>query len=174
MYLPGIDSSKSNIFISGGRMESANLYIDADRFVKKLKENNGYIYDEKTKAVTLDDTGIKEAEKYFKISNLYEINNTTLVHYINQSLKANYAMKKDFDYVVNEDKVVIVDPFTGRLMPGRSYSDGLHQAIEAKEGVTIQQETRTLATITFQNLFRMYKKLSGMTGTAKTHEIYQI
>ena len=165
-----IDEARTPLIISGGRMESANLYIDADRFVKKLKENNGYIYDEKTKAVTLDDTGIKEAEKYFKISNLYEINNTTLVHYINQSLKANYAMKKDFDYVVNEDKVVIVDPFTGRLMPGRSYSDGLHQAIEAKEGVTIQQETRTLATITFQNLFRMYKKLSGMTGTAKTEE----
>ncbi len=165
-----IDEARTPLIISGGRMDSANLYIDADKFVKKLKENKGYIYDEKTKAVTLDDEGIKEAEKYFKVTNLYEINNTTLVHYINQALKANYAMKKDFDYVVNEDKVIIVDPFTGRLMPGRSYSDGLHQAIEAKEGVTIQQETRTLATITFQNLFRMYKKLSGMTGTAKTEE----
>ena len=165
-----IDEARTPLIISGGRMESANLYIDADKFVKKLKENNGYIYDEKTKAVTLDEAGIKEAEKYFKVENLYDINHTTLVHYINQALKANYAMKKDFDYVVSEDKIVIVDQFTGRLMAGRSYSDGLHQAIEAKEGVTIQQETRTLATITFQNLFRMYKKLSGMTGTAKTEE----
>ena len=165
-----IDEARTPLIISGGRMESANLYIEADKFVKKLKENNGYIYDEKTKAVTLDESGIKEAEKYFKVENLYNINQTTLVHYINQALKANYAMKKDFDYVVNDDKIVIVDPFTGRLMAGRNYSDGLHQAIEAKEGVTIQQETRTLATITFQNLFRMYKKLSGMTGTAKTEE----
>ena len=165
-----IDEARTPLIISGGRMESANLYIDADKFAKKLKENEGYIYDEKTKAVTLDEIGIKEAEKYFKVENLYDINHTTLVHYINQALKANYAMKKDFDYVVNDDKIVIVDPFTGRLMAGRNYSDGLHQAIEAKEGVTIQQETRTLATITFQNLFRMYKKLSGMTGTAKTEE----
>ena len=165
-----IDEARTPLIISGGRMESANLYIDADKFAKKLKENDGYIYDEKTKAVTLDEAGIKEAEKYFKVENLYDINHTTLVHYINQALKANYAMKKDFDYVVNDDKIVIVDPFTGRLMAGRNYSDGLHQAIEAKEGVTIQQETRTLATITFQNLFRMYKKLSGMTGTAKTEE----
>ena len=165
-----IDEARTPLIISGGRMESANLYIDADKFAKKLKENDGYIYDEKTKAVTLDEKGIKEAENYFKVENLYDINHTTLVHYINQALKANYAMKKDFDYVVNDDKIVIVDPFTGRLMAGRNYSDGLHQAIEAKEGVTIQQETRTLATITFQNLFRMYKKLSGMTGTAKTEE----
>ncbi len=165
-----IDEARTPLIISGGKMESANLYIDADKFVKKLKENDGYIYDEKTKAVTLDETGIKQAESYFKVENLYDINHTTLVHYINQALKANYAMKKDFDYVVNEDKIVIVDPFTGRLMAGRNYSDGLHQAIEAKEGVTIEQETRTLATITFQNLFRMYKKLSGMTGTAKTEE----
>ena len=165
-----IDEARTPLIISGGRMESANLYIDADRFVKKLKENDGYIYDEKTKAVMLDEKGIKDAEKYFKIDNLYDISHTMLVHYINQALKANYAMKKDFDYVISDDKIVIVDPFTGRLMAGRNFSDGLHQAIEAKEGVTIQQETRTLATITFQNLFRMYKKLSGMTGTAKTEE----
>ena len=165
-----IDEARTPLIISGGKMESANLYIDADRFVKKLKENNGYIYDEKTKAVTLDDTGIKQAESYFKVENLYDINHTSLVHYINQALKANYAMKKDFDYVVNDGKIVIVDPFTGRLMAGRNYSDGLHQAIEAKEGVEIEQETRTLATITIQNLFRMYKKLAGMTGTAKTEE----
>ena len=165
-----IDEARTPLIISGGKMESANLYIEADRFVKRLKENNGYIYDEKTKAVTLDQKGIEEGEKFFKLNNLYDINNTNLVHYINQALRANYAMKKDFDYVVSDDKIVIVDPFTGRLMAGRSYSDGLHQAIEAKEGVSIQQETRTLATITFQNLFRMYNKLSGMTGTAKTEE----
>lgn len=165
-----IDEARTPLIISGGRMQSANLYIDADRFVKKLKENEGYLYDEKTKAVTLDDKGIAEGEKYFKVNNLYDVNNTNLVHYINQALRANYAMKKDFDYVVNDGKIVIVDPFTGRLMAGRNYSDGLHQAIEAKEGVEIQQETRTLATITFQNLFRMYNKLAGMTGTAKTEE----
>ena len=165
-----IDEARTPLIISGGRIESANLYIDADRFAKKLKENNGYIYDEKTKAVTLDEVGIKEAESYFKVSNLYDLNNTNLVHYINQALKANYAMNRDMDYVVSDDKIIIVDPFTGRLMAGRNYSDGLHQAIEAKEGVSIQQETKTLATITFQNLFRMYNKLSGMTGTAKTEE----
>jgi len=165
-----IDEARTPLIISGGQMQTANLYIDADRFVKKLKENDGYIYDEKTKSVTLDAKGIKEGENYFRISNLYDINNTNLIHYINQALRANYSMKKDFDYVVNEEKIVIVDPFTGRLMAGRNYSDGLHQAIEAKEGVEIQEETRTLATITFQNLFRMYNKLSGMTGTAKTEE----
>ena len=165
-----IDEARTPLIISGGHMESANLYIDADKFVMKLKENDGYIYDEKSKAVTLDDKGIKLGEEYFRVNNLYDVNNTTLVHHINQALKANYAMKNDFDYVVKEGKVIIVDQFTGRLMPGRSYSDGLHQAIEAKEGVEIEQETRTLATITFQNLFRMYKKISGMTGTAKTEE----
>ena len=165
-----IDEARTPLIISGGSMKSANLYIDADRFVKGLKENNGYIYDEQTKAVTLDSEGIKKAESIFKVDNLYDINNTTLVHYINQALRANYSMKKDFDYVVNEGKIVIVDPFTGRLMPGRNYSDGLHQAIEAKEGVEIGIETKTLATITFQNLFRMYKKIAGMTGTAKTEE----
>ena len=165
-----IDEARTPLIISGGYMESANLYIDADRFAKTLKENNGYIYDEKSKAVTLDDIGIKAGEKYFRVDNLYDINNTNLVHYINQALKANYAMKKDYDYVVQDGKIVIVDPFTGRLMAGRSYSEGLHQAIEAKEDVEIQKETKTLATITFQNLFRMYNKLAGMTGTAKTEE----
>ena len=165
-----IDEARTPLIISGGAMTSLNLYKDADRLAKKLKENDGYIYDEKTKAVTLDDKGVKEAEIQFGVSNLYDLANTSLVHYINQALKANYAMKNDFDYVVKEGKVIIVDQFTGRLMPGRSYSDGLHQAIEAKEGVEIEQETRTLATITFQNLFRMYKKISGMTGTAKTEE----
>ena len=165
-----IDEARTPLIISGGFMKSANLYIQTDKFVKSLKENEGYIYDEKTKAVSLDQTGISKAEKTFSVENLYDIKNTNLVHFINQALKANYAMKNDVDYVVNDGKIIIVDPFTGRLMQGRSYSDGLHQAIEAKEGVTINEETKTLATITFQNLFRMYKKLSGMTGTAKTEE----
>ncbi len=165
-----IDEARTPLIISGGHMQSANLYIQTDKFVKGLKENEGYIYDEQTKATILDQTGIEKAEKAFKVNNLYDIENTNLVHFINQALKANFSMKRDFDYVVEDDKIIIVDPFTGRLMQGRSYSDGLHQAIEAKEGVTINEETKTLATITFQNLFRMYKKLAGMTGTAKTEE----
>ncbi len=165
-----IDEARTPLIISGGFLESKNLYLDADRFVKRLKENDTYIYDEKTKKVNLTDAGVKEAENFFHVDNLYDVDNTTLVHFINQALHANYSMKKDFDYVVSDGKIVIVDQFTGRLMQGRAFSDGLHQAIEAKEGVEIQQETKTLATITFQNLFRMYKKLSGMTGTAKTEE----
>ena len=165
-----IDEARTPLIISGGFMKSANLYMQTDRFAKSLKENEGYIYDEKTKAVSLDQTGIAKAEKTFGVDNLYDINHTNLVHFINQALKANYAMKLDVDYVVQDGKIVIVDPFTGRLMQGRAYSEGLHQAIEAKEGVTINEETKTLATITFQNLFRMYKKLAGMTGTAKTEE----
>ena len=165
-----IDEARTPLIISGGTMKSANLYIQTDKFVKKLKENKGYIYDEKTKSVALDQEGIEKAEKSFGVDNLYDINHTTLVHFINQALKANYVMKRDVDYMVDDDKIVIVDSFTGRAMKGRSFSDGLHQAIEAKEGVTINEETKTLATITFQNLFRMYKKLSGMTGTAKTEE----
>ena len=165
-----IDEARTPLIISGGAMQSANLYIQADKFARTLKENSGYIYDEKTKTATLDDDGVHKAEGTFGLPNLYDIENTNLVHYINQALKANFTMKKDFDYVVNEGKIVIVDPFTGRLMQGRAYSDGLHQAIEAKEAVEINQETKTLATITFQNLFRMYEKLAGMTGTAKTEE----
>ena len=165
-----IDEARTPLIISGGKMQSANLYIQADKFVKGLKENKGYIYDEKTKAVSLDNEGMKKAESYFNLKNLYDIEHTTLVHFINQSLRANYSMKRDFDYVFQDGKIIIVDQFTARLMPGRSFSEGLHQAIEAKEGVEIQEETKTLATITFQNLFRMYAKLSGMTGTAKTEE----
>ena len=165
-----IDEARTPLIISGGEVKSNNLYIDADTFVKKLKPEKDYLYDEKTKSVTLTEDGVKNAEKSFKLDNLYDISNTNLVHHINQALKANYAMKNDVDYVVQDGEVVIVDQFTGRLMKGRAFSDGLHQAIEAKEGATIQQETKTLATITFQNLFRMYKKLSGMTGTAKTEE----
>ena len=165
-----IDEARTPLIISGGFMKSANLYMQTDKFVKGLKENDGYIYDEKTKTASLDQVGIEKAEKAFGVDNLYDIKHTNLVHFINQALRANYSMKVDVDYVINDGKIVIVDPFTGRLMQGRTYSDGLHQAIEAKEGVQINEETKTLATITFQNLFRMYKKLSGMTGTAKTEE----
>ena len=165
-----IDEARTPLIISGGEVKNNNLYTDADMFVKKLKKERDYLYDEKTKSVTLTEDGVKIAEKSFGLDNLYDLNNTNLVHHINQALKANYAMKNDVDYVVQDGEVVIVDQFTGRLMKGRAFSDGLHQAIEAKEGVKIQQETKTLATITFQNLFRMYKKLSGMTGTAKTEE----
>lgn len=165
-----IDEARTPLIISGGEIKSASLYNDADSFVKGLKAEEDYIYDEKTKAVTLTEDGVKKGEKKFKVSNLYDASQTNLVHHINQALKANYSMRNDVDYVVQDGKIVIVDQFTGRLMKGRAFSDGLHQAIEAKEGVTIQQETKTLATITFQNLFRMYKKLSGMTGTAKTEE----
>jgi len=165
-----IDEARTPLIISGGQMKSANLYIDADRFVKGLKKDKEFTYDEKTKSVNLTEEGTAKGEKAFNIKNLYDAENATLVHYINQALRANYAMKLDVDYVVQEGEIVIVDQFTGRLMKGRAYSDGLHQAIEAKEGVNINQETKTLATITFQNLFRMYKKLSGMTGTAKTEE----
>lgn len=164
-----IDEARTPLIISGGFLESKNLYIDADRFAKSLNKDD-FIYDEKDKRVNLTPEGMKKAEDYFHLNNLYDVNNTTLVHFINQALQANYSMKKDFDYVVEDGKIVIVDQFTGRLMHGRAFSEGLHQAIEAKEGVQIRQETKTLATITFQNLFRMYKKLSGMTGTAKTEE----
>ena len=165
-----IDEARTPLIISGGLMKTANLYKDADRFVKTLKENEDYTIDEKTKDITLTDNGTAKGERYFRIENLYNIEHSSLVHHINQALKANYIMHNDVDYVVQEGKIVIVDQFTGRLMPGRAFSDGLHQAIEAKENVQIQEETRTLATITFQNYFRMYEKLSGMTGTAKTEE----
>jgi preprotein translocase subunit SecA len=165
-----IDEARTPLIISGGVMKSANLYKDADRFVKSLKENEDYTIDEKTRDITLTDQGTAKGERYFRVSNLYDIDHSALVHHINQSLKANYTMHNDVDYVVQEGRIVIVDQFTGRLMPGRAFSDGLHQAIEAKENVQIQEETKTLATITFQNYFRMYEKLSGMTGTAKTEE----
>ncbi len=165
-----IDEARTPLIISGGELKSASLYSAADSFVKGLKAEEGYLYDEKTKNVTLTEEGVTQAEKAFKIKNLYDIEQTNLVHLINQALKANYSMRVDVDYVVRDGAVVIVDQFTGRLMKGREFSDGLHQALEAKEGVTINQESKTLATITFQNLFRMYKKISGMTGTAKTEE----
>ena len=165
-----IDEARTPLIISGGRMQSKNLYASSDTFVKTLTKEKDYTIDAKTKSVSLTEAGSDKACSFFKLNNLYDIENSALVHHIDQELKANYGMAIDVDYVVQNDEVVIVDQFTGRLMKGREFSDGLHQAIEAKEGVTIQEETRTLATITFQNLFRMYNKLSGMTGTAKTEE----
>ncbi len=165
-----IDEARTPLIISGGEMQNQNLYIQADKYAKSLKIEEDFIYDEKTKSVNLTEKGTDKAEKVFHLDNLYDLNNSTLLHFINQALRANYAMKNDVDYVVQDGEIVIVDQFTGRLMKGRAYSDGLHQAIEAKEGVNINEETKTMATITFQNLFRMYKKLSGMTGTAKTEE----
>ncbi|MBQ8219344.1 MAG: preprotein translocase subunit SecA [Bacilli bacterium] len=165
-----IDEARTPLIISGGVMQNINLFEQSDMFAKGLKENVDYIKDEKTRSISLTDEGAEKCEKVFKIENLYDINNTALVHHINLALKANYFMKKDVDYVVQDGEVVIVDQFTGRLMKGRAFSEGLHQAIEAKEHVKVNQETKTLATITFQNLFRMYNKLSGMTGTAKTEE----
>ena len=166
-----IDEARTPLIISGGKMNSANLYMDADRAVKRLIAEEDYIIDEKAKSVILTEKGSIKVQTYFKLANLYDAENTALVHHINQALKANFGMKKDVDYVVDDEgNIVIVDQFTGRLMHGRQFSEGLHQAIEAKEGVKINEETKTLATITFQNLFRMYNKISGMTGTAKTEE----
>ena len=165
-----IDEARTPLIISGGDLKNVSLYEAADRFAKKLKKDVDYIYEEQNKTVTLTEEGVKKGEKEFHLTNLYEVSNANLIHHINQALRANFSMRKDVDYVVNNGEIVIVDQFTGRLMKGRAYSDGLHQAIEAKENVKINQETKTLATITFQNLFRMYNKLSGMTGTAKTEE----
>ena len=165
-----IDEARTPLIISGGAMHSNNQYTDAQRFVRDLKENEDFIIDEKTKSINLTDEGSKKCEKFYGIDNMYDIKYSALVHHINQALRANFTMKNEVDYVVQDGKVVIVDQFTGRLMQGRAFSEGLHQAIEAKEGVKINEETKALATITFQNLFRMYKKLSGMTGTDKTEE----
>ena len=165
-----IDESRTPLIISGGQKQTANLYINADRFVKRLTNDEDYIIDVKEKNVQLTEKGIAKGEKAFGVENLYDLSNTSLVHYINQALKANYIMHKDVEYVVEDKEVIIVDQNTGRKMPGREYSDGLHQAIQAKEGVPIRQETTTLATITYQNFFRLYSKLAGMTGTAKTEE----
>ena len=164
-----IDESRTPLIISGGAKKTANLYLQADAFAKRLQEDD-YEIDEKTKQIMLTEKGVNNAEAYFKVDNLYDVNHTQLVHHITQALKANYIMKNEVEYVVQDDEVVIVDQFTGRTMPGRAYSDGLHQAIEAKEGVSIKEETSTLATITYQNFFRLYDKLAGMTGTAKTEE----
>ncbi len=165
-----IDEARTPLIISGSQKRSQSNYMQADSFVRTLNGEEDYTYDEKTRNVQLTESGITKAENYFNIENLYDLNNVTLTHHINQALKAHVVMQRDTDYVVQEGEVVIVDQFTGRLMKGRRYSDGLHQAIEAKEGLQIQKESMTLATITFQNFFRMYEKLAGMTGTAKTEE----
>ena len=165
-----IDESRTPLIISGGERKTANLYINADRFVKRLKADEEYVIDIKDKNVQLTEEGVHKGEKAFGVENLYDIENTSLVHYIQQALKANYIMTRDVEYVVEDNEVIIVDQNTGRKMPGREYSDGLHQAIQAKEGVPIKQETTTMATITYQNFFRLYDKLAGMTGTAKTEE----
>ena len=165
-----IDESRTPLIISGGERKTANLYLNANRFVRRLTNEEDYAIDIKGKNIQLTEKGVHEGEKFFNVENLYDIDNAALVHYINQALKANYIMKKDVDYVVEENEIIIVDPNTGRKMPGREWSDGLHQAIQAKENVPIKQETTTLATITYQNFFRLYKKLAGMTGTAKTEE----
>lgn len=164
-----IDESRTPLIISGGTKKTANLYQNADRFAKMLKPGD-YEIDEKTRQVSLSERGVSRAEKSFKVKNLYDVEHTQLVHHINMALRANYIMQKDVEYVVADGEIVIVDQFTGRLMKGRAYSDGLHQAIEAKEGVKINEETSTLANITYQNFFRLYSKLAGMTGTAKTEE----
>ncbi|WP_462410976.1 preprotein translocase subunit SecA [Neobacillus sp. Marseille-QA0830] len=165
-----IDEARTPLIISGQAQKSAVLYMQANAFVRTLTRDVDYTYDEKIKAVMLTEEGISKAEKAFGIENLFDISHVTLNHHINQALKANVTMHLDVDYVVQDGEVVIVDQFTGRLMKGRRYSEGLHQAIEAKEGVEIQNESMTMATITFQNYFRMYEKLAGMTGTAKTEE----
>ncbi|GIP65212.1 protein translocase subunit SecA 1 [Virgibacillus pantothenticus] len=164
-----IDEARTPLIISGSAKKSASLYQQANAFVNTLTKDD-YSYDEKTKGVQLTEEGINKAERYFSIENLFDLNHVSLTHHINQALKAHVSMHRDDDYVVEEGEVVIVDQFTGRLMKGRRYSDGLHQAIEAKEGLQIQNESMTLASITFQNFFRMYNKLAGMTGTAKTEE----
>ncbi|SEP91081.1 protein translocase subunit secA [Virgibacillus subterraneus] len=165
-----IDEARTPLIISGSAQKSAQMYQQANSFVRTLKHETDYTYDEKTKGVQLTEEGINKAESYYNIENLFDLDHVSLTHHINQALKAHASMHVDTDYVVQEGEVVIVDQFTGRLMKGRRYSDGLHQAIEAKEGLQIQNESMTLASITFQNFFRMYNKLSGMTGTAKTEE----
>ncbi|BFK22380.1 preprotein translocase subunit SecA [Massilimicrobiota timonensis] len=174
-----IDESRTPLIISGGKKNTAALYVQADKFVKSLREEKDYEVDIESKTVALTAEGINKAEKAFKIQNLYDPEHTALVHHINQALKANYTMSLNVEYMIaTEDgshdirnaSIMIIDQFTGRVMPGRAYSDGLHQALEAKEGVPIKEETVTLATITYQNFFRLFNKLAGMTGTAKTEE----
>ena len=165
-----IDEARTPLIISGAAEKSTALYTRTDNFVKRLKEDEDFKIDIQSKTIGLTEQGIEKAEENFGLENLYDLDNTALTHHLDQALRANFIMIRDIDYVVQEGKVLIVDQFTGRIMDGRRYSDGLHQAIEAKESVEIEDETKTMATITFQNYFRMYKKLAGMTGTAKTEE----
>ncbi len=163
-----IDEARTPLIISGPTEESTDLYFRIDNFVRRLQKDRHFKVDEKTRTVSLLEEGVAEAEKFFRVPNLYDLAHMDLVHHINQALKAHHLFKRDVDYMVKDGKVIIVDEFTGRLMPGRRYSDGLHQALEAKERVRVEQEYQTLASVTFQNYFRMYKKLAGMTGTAAT------
>jgi preprotein translocase subunit SecA len=164
-----IDEARTPLIISGGAKNENNLYQSADRFTKSLRDEDFEI-DVESKSIELSPSGIKKAEEIFQVANLYDLKNVSLVHHINNALRANYIMFRDKEYVVEDNQVLIVDQFTGRILKGRQFSEGLHQALEAKEGVTIKKETITVATITYQNFFRMYKKLSGMTGTAITEE----
>ena len=165
-----IDEARTPLIISGAGEQSTELYERADRFASRLRLEEDFVLDEKKKTINLTEEGVRRTETHFRVDNLTDMENTTLSHHVNQALRANFLMRRDKDYVVQNGEVIIVDEFTGRLMMGRRYSDGLHQAIEAKEHVKVARESKTLATITFQNYFRMYKKLSGMTGTAKTEE----
>lgn len=165
-----IDEARTPLIISGRGQESSEMYLSANRFVKTLKADEDFTLDIKEKTVQITESGAAKAERFFGLSNFADVENAALSHHIQQALKAHYIFKRDNDYIVSDGEVIIVDEFTGRLMIGRRYSDGLHQAIEAKEGVKIRNENKTYATITFQNYFRLYKKLSGMTGTAKTEE----
>ena len=165
-----IDEARTPLIISGSGSASTKMYALADSFAARLKAEEDYTLEEKEKTVTLTEEGTAKAEKFFNVENLSDLSNMELLHHINQALKARYIMKRDVDYVVQDGEVVIVDEFTGRFMPGRRYNEGLHQAIEAKEKVRVAKESVTMATITFQNYFRMYSKISGMTGTAKTEE----
>ena len=165
-----IDEARTPLIISGRGMKSSETYKNAARFAKVLKRDQDYVIDEKEKAIRLTEDGVARAERYFKVANLSDIENIELNHHINNALKAQFIMKLDENYIVRDGEVLIVDEFTGRIMEGRKYSNGLHQAIEAKEGLEIRDENKTLATVTFQNFFRLYDKISGMTGTAKTEE----
>jgi preprotein translocase subunit SecA len=173
-----IDEARTPLIISGASEESSRLYSDANQAVKQLAKTD-YEIDEKQRSVQLNESGNDKIEASFGIQNLYDLGNLKLLHHVNQALKAHTLFKKDFEYVVRDEEVLIVDEFTGRILPGRRYSDGLHQAIEAKEGVKIERESQTLASITLQNYFRLYTKLAGMTGTAATeaeefHKIYKL
>lgn len=165
-----IDEARTPLIISGAGMKSSEVYYSAQRFARGLVKDQDFEIEEKQKSIHLTENGIARAEKFFKVDNLSDVNCIELNHHIMNALKANFIMKRDENYIVKDDEIIIVDEFTGRLMAGRRYSDGLHQAIEAKENVKIKDENKTLATITFQNYFRLYHKLSGMTGTAKTEE----
>ncbi|REH88522.1 preprotein translocase subunit SecA, partial [Staphylococcus felis] len=165
-----IDEARTPLIISGEAEKSTSLYTQANVFAKMLKADDDYNYDVQTKSIQLTEQGIDKAERMFKIDNLYDIKHVDIIHHINLALRAQYSMQRDIDYMVSDGEILIVDQFTGRTMPGRRFSEGLHQAIEAKEGVKIQNESKTMASITFQNFFRMYNKLAGMTGTAKTEE----